>query len=174
MPPGAAANAGSARRPGCGRGAATYRRGVGGHPYYYYVPYEPDLQAALDKLRAREFIAGRYHPAMPFIDFGEPALFAQGGGARHRTIDEALQDSGEIGTRSILDIDRISDEPDFCAAAPVEGEALDDLYGTTRPTRDMLGGLDFLDGIERGQAVYLVVYRDGTPDQILFAGYSVD
>jgi hypothetical protein len=32
---------------------------LGGHPWFYFVEYEPDIDAALQKLRQREFDAGR-------------------------------------------------------------------------------------------------------------------
>jgi hypothetical protein len=34
--------------------------------------------------------------------------------------------------------------------------------------------MDFFDPIERGQAIYIVVYREGKPDELFFAGYSFD
>jgi hypothetical protein len=40
---------------------------MGAHAYWYFVPYERDIDAALQKLRVREFQAGRYNPTMPFI-----------------------------------------------------------------------------------------------------------
>jgi hypothetical protein len=42
---------------------------MGGHPYWYIVAYDPDLEAVLERLREREFRAGRYNPVMPWIDF---------------------------------------------------------------------------------------------------------
>jgi len=39
---------------------------MGGHPYFYSVPYDPDENAALQRLRQREFFAGRYNPVIPF------------------------------------------------------------------------------------------------------------
>jgi hypothetical protein len=49
------------------------------------------------------------------------------------------------------------------------------LYGTAHPTRtQVLAEMDFLEDIERGQAVYLVLYEGERPSEILFAGYSYD
>ena len=36
---------------------------MGGHPWYYSVPYVEDIAGALSALREREFRAGRYYPA---------------------------------------------------------------------------------------------------------------
>jgi hypothetical protein len=38
---------------------------MGGHPYWYFVPFQPDLGTALRSLREREFKAGRYALARP-------------------------------------------------------------------------------------------------------------
>ena len=53
-------------------------------------------------------------------------------------------------------------------------EVLVDLYGTTRPTREMVERGADSEYIERGQGIYIIVYRDNQPDEILFAGYSFD
>jgi hypothetical protein len=147
---------------------------MGGHPYWYVVPYQSNLQAALDDLRQREFKAGRYNPVTPFPDFPvEPDSPAPGAG--HRTIDDALEDSDADGTRSILDIMRIGDSPDYSTASPIDDESLEEFFGTTRPTREMVeDNMDFLDDIERGQAAYVILYANDKPSEILFAGYSFD
>jgi hypothetical protein len=54
-------------------------------------------------------------------------------------------------------------------------EILEELYGTTKPTREMIeNNMDFFEGIERGHCIYIIVYKDEKPDEILFAGYSFD
>jgi hypothetical protein len=56
---------------------ACYRYRMGGRAYWYFVPYEQDEQSALDKLRAREFAAGRYSPAIRYLKFAEPGFSSQ-------------------------------------------------------------------------------------------------
>jgi hypothetical protein len=34
--------------------------------------------------------------------------------------------------------------------------------------------MDFLDDIDRGHGVSIILYKDGKPDEIFFAGYSYD
>jgi len=34
--------------------------------------------------------------------------------------------------------------------------------------------MDFLDDIERGEGVYFIVYKEGNPSEIFFAGFSYD
>jgi len=147
---------------------------MGAHAYWYVVKYNPDVEAALRALREREFAAGRYNPAMPFIHFPiTPASPAPG--PQHDSIAEAIEDAAEDGTRSILDLDGIADERDFGVAARLGDEELLEYFGTTTPTRDTVErNDDFFEDIERGQGVYVVLYKDGKPDELFFAGYSFD
>jgi hypothetical protein len=147
---------------------------MGAHFYYYIVPFDPDIQAALDRLREREFNAGRYNPVMPFIDFPiTPASPAPG--PQHDSPEDALVDADADGTRSILDIASISDFPDFGAAAPLSEDILDSLYGTIQPTRQQVEPeMAFAEDLERGEAVYIVLHANGQPSELLFAGYSFD
>jgi hypothetical protein len=147
---------------------------MGAEPYFYFTRYQPDLSAALEELRQREFAAGRYNPAMPFLQFPiDPNVATPG--AQHDSIEEAFADAEADGTRSILDLMSISEEPDFCAAAPLPESVLTGLYGTTRPTREMiLENMGFFEHIDRGQGIYIIVYKDDAPNEIFFAGYSFD
>ncbi len=86
-----------------------------------------------------------------------------------------MMDAAEDGTRSILDIHAVSDSPEFCAVCPLSDDTLLSLYGTTNPTRGMVeSNMDFLEGIERGQGVYILLYQDDEPTEVFFAGYSFD
>jgi hypothetical protein len=147
---------------------------MGAEVYFYFVKYEPDMDNALQKLRQREFRAGRYNPVIPFLQF-PVAAHAPSPGAQHATIEEAFEEADADGTRSILDLDHISDEPDFGAVTPLDEGILEDLYGTTQPTRAMIeANMDFFEDIDRGHGIYIIAYNDGQPDEILFAGYSYD
>jgi hypothetical protein len=146
---------------------------LGGEPYYYYVPYNPDIQAALDDLRKREFKAGRYFPAtsMEFpLTQDSPAP-----GAQHSSIEEALSDAGESGTYSILDISQVGPRPDLFTAGPLSKTELVELFGTDQPGRVRVEeAFDLWDKIDRGHCVYVICYTDGMPDGIYFGGYSFD
>jgi hypothetical protein len=148
---------------------------LGGHPWFYFVEYEPDIDAALQKLRRREFEAGRYNPAVDFPEFPLTAD-SPAPGAQHDSIEEAIEDADADGTRSILDMERISGEPDFNAVTPMPRETLLELFGTERPTREMIDESDELFELmdERGQGVYVIVYEGERPSEIFFAGYSFD
>src|SRR3954462_6873279 len=124
---------------------------MGGHPWFYYVDYEPDIDAALQKLRQREFLAGRYNPATPFPEFpvDENSPVA---GAQHSSIEEALDDADADGTRSILDMLKVSDAPDYYAVAPLPEEKLMELFRTDKPTYEMIEDSEELyEELERGQ-----------------------
>ena len=147
---------------------------MGAHPYWYFVDYQPSVQKALDELREREFRAGRYNPAMPFLEFpvdpSEP-----GPGAQHDSIGDACADAAEDGTRSILDISEVADDPTFCVAAPLSDDDLEAFYGTTQPSREQVEeNMDWFEDLERGHCVYIKVYKNGQPNELLFAGYSFD
>lgn len=148
---------------------------MGGHPWFYVVDHQVDVEAALRQLREREFNAGRYSPAMMFPLFPIESTSPSPGPA-HSSIDEAREAAAEEGTRSILDIERVSEEPDYCAAAPLDLELLKGIYGTDRPTLAMIGDeFEFLEAIEeRGQGFYFTLYEDGQPRHLVFAGYSFD
>jgi hypothetical protein len=116
---------------------------MGAEPYFYCVPYQDDIDVALQELRQREFQAGRYNPVMPFLPF-PVGPNAPAPGAQHATIAEALEDSDADGTRSILDLDHVADEPDFGAVVPLDEDVLEELYGTTQPTHAMIeSNMDF-------------------------------
>src|SRR5258708_7183292 len=124
---------------------------MGAEPWDYFVPYEPDVQAALAKLREREFRAGRF----------------RGSELRPATIEEAVANMEADGTASILDIDHVAEEPDFCAVAPLPVDELVRYFGTDKPTRAMIEvNLDFFEDIERGQGVYIVAYQGDRPAEI--------
>src|ERR1041384_303882 len=110
---------------------------MGAEPYFYFVKHNPDVNAALQELRDREFKAGRYNPVIRHLPF-PTAPDSPSPGAQHRSIPQALEASGADGTRSILDLDHVSDQPDFCTVAPLPPEELDRLFGTEQPTHEMI------------------------------------
>lgn len=146
---------------------------MGGHPWWYLVPYEQDVAKSLDSLRQREFKAGRYNPAEDFPKF--PVDLNHAPGCKHASIEEARDESDADGTRSILDVSGVADEPDYDVVAPLDDETLMEFFGTTKPTaEDVEDCEDLFDDIERGQGVYVIVYDNDQPSQVFFAGYSYD
>ena len=147
---------------------------MGGEPWFYFVPYQADINGALQALRRREFHAGRYNPVVPFPEFPVQGD-APAPGAQHASIEEAIEEADADGTRSILDMERVADEPDYGAITPMSEDDLVNLFGTATPTREMIeSNEDLFEAIDRGQGVYVIAYRDGKPSEIFFAGYSFD
>jgi hypothetical protein len=132
---------------------------MGAEPYNYTVPYEPDIQAALDKLRRRVFESKEFNGA----EFDPP------------TPEAALELTECDGTRSILDISSISARPQFCCASPLLSGELERYFGTRKPTRAMVEeSYDIWEDIDRGTARYIIVYDGDEPTELFFAGYSFD
>ena len=143
-------------------------------PYWYFVPYDRDVQRALDQLRLRELEAGRYNPVMPRMHFGDPDLGKRHPGGRHASIAHAMADAGDDGTRSILDVDRVEPRPETGVAVPMGQDALLELFDTKTPSHDEVEEhvAELLAEIGPGQCVYLVVYAEGQPAELFFAGHS--
>ena len=86
-----------------------------------------------------------------------------------------MENSGADGTRSILDISIVGDSPDFFTVCPLPDKELERLFGTKKPTHEMVEqNMDFYEDIERGQGIYIVIYKDGSPSEYFFGGYSFD
>jgi hypothetical protein len=71
-------------------------------------------------------------PPFP-VDINAPAP-----GPQHASIEEAMEAADADGTRSILDMERLSDAADYGAVVPLPNEELIDLFGTDKPTRRIL------------------------------------
>jgi hypothetical protein len=97
-----------------------------------------------------------------------------------QTIDERITEmftiNGQDGAGSILDIDRISDKPDFGTVVPLSESELIDMFGTSQPGHAAI--IEHRDELmqlrERWVGSYLIVYKDGQPDEIYFCGFSGD
>ncbi len=147
---------------------------MGAHAWIYFVPYRQDIAEALQELKVREFMAGRYNPVQPILGFplssDAPALRPA-----HASIEAAIEAAESEGTRSILDMRRIGERPHDGVVVPLSSQRLLELFGTSEPTREMIAESDDLYGeIERGQGIYIIVFEGGRPSEICFAGYSYD
>lgn len=79
------------------------------------------------------------------------------------------------GTCSVIDVNGIGDVQEPCVAAPLSPNELRRLYGTDKPTLAQVEAYtDLNEDIGRGEANYVIAYRDGEPSEIYFAGYSYD
>lgn len=180
---------------------------MGATTWNYFVRYEADTEAALQSLRRKVFEDGGYESGRVTPDQVRAAyeqLIAQSSNPavarqqieqvmeqlrplmppeppKAKTIEELLEQRAENGTHSILDIQHISHVPEFGAVSPMPSEELVKLFGTDKPTRQMvedkMGDYDLVEHplvSERWQGVYFVVYRDGKSDELYFMGTSGD
>jgi hypothetical protein len=146
---------------------------MGAHPWFYAVPYDEDICRALETLREREFRAGRYYPAEQFPRFPVDPNHAPG--CKHASIKAARAAAGGNGARSIVDMQKIADRPDFGVVCAISGDELEEFFGSLTPTaEEILESDELFELIERGQGVYAVAYEDGKPVKIIYVGYSFD
>ncbi|MCI0578580.1 MAG: hypothetical protein L0332_13915 [Chloroflexi bacterium] len=91
-------------------------------------------------------------------------------------IRELLAVNRENGSHSILDINGISPKPGFGLAAPLSEQELLNLFGTDKPTEEMIKSQEnvLMDLRSRWEATYVIVYKDGEPEWIYFCGFSGD
>ena len=129
---------------------------MGATGWNYRVPYQEDLQAALDELRRAAFSKGEYWLGGDFAEGETP-----------RTIEELLARNDGEGAHSILDIDY---------PCPVSREELIQTFGTNKPTGPMVDALSLLLFDLQGNC--LVIYdtagEDARSKEILFFGFSGD
>lgn len=96
-----------------------------------------------------------------------------------KTIEELILRNETEGTHSILDVDRIDTEPDFGVITPLDKDSIVEVFGTDKPTRYEIEevlheGWSVGNLCDRWEGIYVIVYRQGKPDEIFFAGYSGD
>jgi hypothetical protein len=151
---------------------------VGASRWSYLVPYQPDLDRALQELRRRTFDAGDYYWAAGGCWAADdetvraerppPASMAE------LFADEPTR---REGTRSILDVRRVvgpGEEPTGGDVEPVTAEQALRCTGTATPTRAHRNALtDLVRGLWFGRCAVLHD-TDGAPSEIYFFGLSGD
>jgi hypothetical protein len=141
---------------------------MGASGWGYFTPYQPDPEAALQKLRQEVFARGEYYKPWDPVRSHFELMLAQTPpeerasmspeewAAREQflqsppafslpppdplpaNIEELLAFNAESGTHTILDITRTSDHPAFAAAEPLGDDVLIASYGTNQPTRQQV------------------------------------
>ncbi len=98
------------------------------------------------------------------------------GGSRPGSIAELLERAAECGTHSVLDIEHVATRPGFGIAAPMSVTTRLRVFGTAEPTHNDVERhwQDLAEKLDRWQARYVVVFRDGTPHEYAFIGCSGD
>jgi len=95
-----------------------------------------------------------------------------------QTIKEAHDRSDAQGTRSILDIERIASRPAMGVATALPRHVYRQFFDTEKPTREMIeravATQGLLDDVMRWEAIYVIAFKNGRPDEIFFGGCSGD
>lgn len=140
---------------------------MGASSWHYFVPYQPEIEKALQELREAVFKKGEY--GEEYIDSVEIAEIENGEMAKKfshipvelieaykeelqalqkmypsptkrrkpKTIAALLKQRGEEGTHSIIDIQSVAEVPDFGKIAPLPSVYLTQFFGTGKPSREM-------------------------------------
>lgn len=143
---------------------------MGGEFWSYSVPYQEDIRVALETLREQEFRAGRFWQPSEVSPGFFGHLLGRGPSKPKRPVSilEALKISDATGTRSILDMQRVSETPELGTVSPLPVGQLRELFGTEHPSREVIEqSEDFIERLDRGQGVYIITYREGKPDGII-------
>ena len=95
---------------------------------------------------------------------------------RPESIEELLEMVAEDGTHSVLDIEHVGESPEFGVAAPLPQSMIERAFGSARPTHDQVEAKwgQIADPLDRWQAYYVTVYKDGEPAEYAFIGCSGD
>jgi hypothetical protein len=174
---------------------------VGASGWHYVVPYQADINAALQKLRRDVYDRGDYYREPSESGYAnmteeefratlDPNQWGAGGmnnyildgfrAARRRPVpvdpDTLVAAQPESGTHSIIDISEgVSDGPEEYTVSPLTDDELLAMAGTLTPTSEQFRAADGWDGDRaRWVGTYVVTYLDGLPHEIHFFGHSGD
>jgi len=147
----------------------------------YFTPYEPDISAALNKLRAEVFARGDYITEESPIAAGHRLMIPPP--IKHKlkpsSIEELLEQQGNFGTHSILDIICISLKSKRKAISPFPQSLLVEYFGSETPTPAQIQETYEFGSLEkfvtkRWRGIYIVAHFEGKASDIFFAGSSGD
>jgi hypothetical protein len=164
---------------------------VGASGWDYRVPYADSVEATLIAVREQVLISGEY--IWPWDDDPED-LDEDEGAPRPSSLAELaaakeIEDFWDEGTHTILDIDRIvaaddNDDNQVGAIVPLSPAELHQVFGTEQPSASdfdrryksgLVGQLDLSNLLgERWSGRSLVIYKDGSPAEVFFWGFSGD
>jgi hypothetical protein len=97
-------------------------------------------------------------------------------GHRPQTIEELLEMVAEDGTHTVLDIEQTGPERGFGVAAPMPARRLRQYFGTEQPSREQVESnwVDASEGLDRWEAYYFPIFKEGQPHEYAFIGCSGD
>jgi hypothetical protein len=172
---------------------------LGASGWRHFVPYQEDIEAALQQLRHTVFASGDYYR----VDHSEYRSMTEDD-MRMRlsdlddevrdiilddwrqikrlkepsTIEDLLGWNRESGTHSVLDMTRVTAEPEFGTVSPLSADEIREHFGTLQPSHQQVEDWLENDGTSsvrsRWTGLYVIVYESGNPTEICFAGFSGD
>lgn len=144
---------------------------MGASGWDYVEPYEGDPSQSLTRLRNRVLAESDYYWDDDYL------------GPRPASLDELDQlreeeEFWEVGTHSVLDVDRViaadDEDHDGTVRELPEDEAIS-IFGTAEPTRDLfIARRNELPNHRQWSGLYQLLHRDGAPTEIAFWGISGD
>src|SRR5438034_7295593 len=146
----------------------------------YWVDYDPDISAALQRLREDVFARGDYATADSPIAVGSRRIIPPvQPKPKPSTIEELLEQEGDSGTHSILDITSISPKPKRRAISPFPESLLVEYFGSQTPSPSEVQEVYEFGSLEkfvskRWRGIYIICSFDNKPSDIFFAGCSGD
>lgn len=139
---------------------------MGSMRWSYFVPYQEDINKALQELKQEVFEKGQYqqpysfdpkevesqvdylaalYQSLPseikehtdqFLEMARSSAKQQLPGEVPQSIQQLLDRCGSEGTHSILDMEKVSSRPGFGAITPIPHEKLLEIFGTEQPGRE--------------------------------------
>jgi len=163
---------------------------MGASGWHYFAPFQPDIKAALDKLRDDVFAKGDY--LKPALFYGalmhqvgdqlEPNVIDEINSAIEdfknrpapQSIEELIEMNAEMGTHSIIDMYDISEKPGMGKISPMPEDMLINLFGTHQPNHFQIESK--VDEMFKSitACYYVLVYKNDKPEEIFFIGFSGD
>jgi hypothetical protein len=146
----------------------------------YFTPYEADISAALQRLRKDVFARGDYVTSESAIASGSRLIIPPSRPKlKPSTIQKLLEQEGDNGTHSILDITCISPKSKRKAISSFPSSLLLDYFDSETPSPAEIQEVYEFGSLEkfvnkRWRGIYIIAHFDGTPSDIFFAGCSGD
>ena len=144
------------------------------------MDYDPDISAALQRLREDVFARGDYATEDSRIAVGSRLIIPDfQAKPKPSTIEELLEQEAESGTHSILDITSISPKPRTRAISPFPDSLLVEYFGSQTPSPSQVQQVYEVGSLEkfvtkRWRGIYIVCHFEDKPSDIFFAGGSGD
>lgn len=141
---------------------------MGASGWDYTVPYQDDVSAALQALRAASYESGDYYHSI------------EDESVEVTDADSLLDSQPESGTHSIIDMYcGVAPTPEDFTVSPLTPSQILDTFGTPFPTAEQVrawaDGPGIADLRQRWQGAYLVSFdSDARPTRLHFVGFSGD